>query len=311
MNLYGLIVFHHVAQSGSVTKAAEALRISQPAVTVHVRNLSGELGLSLLAPKGRGIFLTEAGERLAAHAARLFALQDNIRRDMEGFLAGTHGELRLAATSLPANYMLPGRLAAYRALHPDVTASVKTMNAREALDALLHYEVDAAFVGGNAESTLGTKRSILLEDEMWFVAKSGHRLANRVSTIASLMNEPFIMREEGSAAREQLLTLCRLHGASYPRAALTVSGVHESLHAAASGNGVTFVSAMEAEAAVARGELIRLHAEGIVLRNPVMLFTRSDEELPPAVRRFLALFRSDSAPERMHQSAVSQAREAR
>ena len=88
MNLYGLIVFHHVAATGSVTKAAEALRISQPAVTAHVRNMAAELGLTLLAPKGRGIFLTEAGERLAAHAARLFALQAEAARDMSDLCDG-------------------------------------------------------------------------------------------------------------------------------------------------------------------------------------------------------------------------------
>ncbi|QHW29963.1 LysR family transcriptional regulator [Paenibacillus rhizovicinus] len=292
MNLYGLIVFHHVAATGSVTKAAEALRISQPAVTAHVRNMAAELGLTLLAPKGRGILLTEAGERLAAHAARLFSLQEEILRDMGDYVTGAAGELRLAATSLPANFLLPERLAAYRAAFPGVNITLQTLNADNAIQALLRYEADAAIIGGGVPEQPGLTRQLLLEDELWFVAASGHALAGKRFSIAALMNEAFVMREPGSAAREQLLTLCRIHGAPPPKTALQVSGVHESLHAAASGLGVTFVSSMEARSAVARGELVRLRAEGIDQRNPILLFTRAEDALPPVAEQFIALLAS-------------------
>ncbi|QHT60797.1 LysR family transcriptional regulator [Paenibacillus lycopersici] len=289
MNLYGLIVFHHVAATGSVTKAAEALRISQPAVTAHVRNMAAELGVTLLAPKGRGILLTEAGERLAAHAARLFSLQEAIKRDMGGYVSGEAGELRLAATSLPANFLLPVRLASYRAAYPRVAIAMRTVNADGALQALLRYEADAAIVGGGVPEQPGLMRRLLIEDELWFVAARGHALAGKRVPFLALMNEPFVVREPGSAAREQLLSLCRINGAPPPAAALQVSGVHESLHAAASGLGVTFVSSMEASAAVGRGELVRLQVEGVEQRNPILLFTRADEALPPAAAHFVDL----------------------
>ncbi|WP_308639364.1 LysR substrate-binding domain-containing protein [Paenibacillus silvisoli] len=287
MNLYGLIVFHHVAVSGSVTKAADILKISQPAVTAHVRNMANELGLTLLAPKGRGILLTEAGERLAAHAAKLFALQTEISRDIAQFRDGEAGELRMVATSLPANFLLPEQLVSFRVSHPAVKVSMRTMNASDALDALLHYEADVAVIGGGGEMRAGLARTLLMEDELWFVASAAHRFAEQQVPLATLMQEPFIMREPGSAARERLLSLCSVHGVNAPEAAMQVSGVHESLHAVAAGLGVAFVSALEAGRAVSRGELARVWAEEVELRNPIVLYTRKGEALPPVAQHFV------------------------
>ncbi|WP_219836764.1 LysR family transcriptional regulator [Paenibacillus sp. R14(2021)] len=295
MNLYGLVVFHHVASTGSVTKAAELLRISQPAVTAHVRNMASELGFALLAPKGRGIFLTEAGERLAGHAARLYALQQEIDRDLADYRTGAAGELRLAATSLPANFLLPKLLSVYRETCPDVLVSLLTLNANEAMESLLHYEADAAIIGGGAPDYPGLCKQLLGEDELWFIAAPTHPYAQRQVAFEQLMQEPFIMRESGSAAREQLLALCRVHGTGAPRAALQVSGVHESLHAAAAGIGLTLVSSLEASAAVARGELVRLGVKDLELRNAIVLFTRENEALPPAANHFVQLLLHDAA----------------
>ncbi|REE94528.1 DNA-binding transcriptional LysR family regulator [Paenibacillus taihuensis] len=288
MNLYGLIVFHHVATTGSVTRAAELLRISQPAVTAHVRNMAAELGMTLLAPKGRGILLTEAGERLAAHAARLFSLEQDITRDLAAFRDGSVGKLRIAATSLPANFLLLEQIAAFKQAFPSVAVTLDTRNANDAAEALYQYKADIAVIGGSGEAREGLTRHVLLEDELWFVAAPTHPLAGRNVSLGELFMEPFIMREEGSAARDRLLALCRIHGAAIPETAIQVSGVHESLHAVAAGLGVSFVSSLEAKRAIAREELTRVQVQGEAeLRNPIVLYTRDEEMLPPAAQQFM------------------------
>lgn len=286
MNLYGLIVFHHVAVTGSVTRAAEALRISQPAVTNHVRNVGEELGLALLAPKGRGILLTEAGHRVAAHAARLFALQQDIMLDLANYRMGAAGSLRIAATSLPANFLLPGWLSTYRNDYPDVQVIMKTLNAQSAVEALLHYEADLALIGGNGESYEGLARSILLEDELWFVVSSRHRLAGQRVELTEIIEEYFVMREEGSAVRKRLLSFLEVNGVHAPRTALLVNGINETLHAVAAGFGVAFVSSLEAKPSEARGDIARVYVEGMSLYNPIALFTRDSEPLPPPAYHF-------------------------
>ncbi|MBO7743215.1 LysR family transcriptional regulator [Paenibacillus sp. MWE-103] len=295
MNLYGLIVFHHVAATGSVTKAAEALGISQPAVTAHVRNMSAELGQALLAPKGRGIFLTEAGSRLAAHAARLYALQREIARDMNAYAAGAAGELRLAATSLAASFLLPELLAAYRETHPGVAIALRTLRPDDALEALRRYDADAAFVSGGCRNHPGLFGQVLREEELWFVAAPHHPLAGRRVPFRTIANEPFVMRELDCDASEQLAALCEVRGMPMPRGAIQVSGAHEALHAAAAGIGLALMSALEARKAVGRGELARVKAEGVELRSPVMLYTRAEEDLPPQAARFLGMLKDDSS----------------
>ncbi|MGO4371768.1 LysR family transcriptional regulator, partial [Paenibacillus sp. MCAF20] len=101
MNLHALKLFHTAAQEGSVTRAAELLRISQPAVTMQIRNLEKEIGMPLLLPKGRGVMLTEAGQFVAEQASRLFALESEIDRSLIDFKSGLTGKLRIAATYLP------------------------------------------------------------------------------------------------------------------------------------------------------------------------------------------------------------------
>ena len=286
MNLYGLIVFHHVAVTGSVTKAAEALRISQPAVTNHVRHVGEELGLTLLAPKGRGILLTEAGQRVAEHAARLFALRQDIALDLANYRSGAAGNLRIAATSLPANFLLPGWLITYRNDYPDVQVTMETLNAQSAVQALLHYEADLALIGGTGESYQGLTSSLLLEDELWFVVSSNHRLAGQKANLAEIAEEFFVMREPGSAAGKRLFSLFEVNGVRSPRTSLCVNGVHETLHAVAAGFGVAFVSSLEAKPSEARGDIARVYIEGTILYNPISMLTREREPLPPPAHHF-------------------------
>ncbi|MCQ6557787.1 LysR substrate-binding domain-containing protein [Paenibacillus mendelii] len=286
MNLYGLIVFHHVAVMGSVTKAAEELRISQPAVTAHVRNLSHELGLTLLAPRGRGILLTAAGERVAAHAARVAALERDIKRDVDAFRSGESGVIRIAATSLPANFLLPGWLMTFREAYPSVVAKLVTGNARDARRALLHYEADLAVIGGSSEEFQGLSHRLLLEDELWFVVPAAHPLAGLSLALSSMIEQPFVMRETGSAAMDRLLSLCRVRGVRQPTAVLKVDGVQETVRHVAAGFGAAYVSSLEAKDAAARGEIARVDVTDAKLVNPIVLVWRADDPLPPIAAHF-------------------------
>ncbi|MEK1830572.1 LysR family transcriptional regulator [Priestia megaterium] len=104
MNLHALRLFYTVAEKRSVTRAAEELNISQPAVTAQIKKLEQEINLTLLSPKGRGIFLTTAGEHLAKHAKRLFSLECEIESSIKQFRDGTAGKLRIVASYLPSNF---------------------------------------------------------------------------------------------------------------------------------------------------------------------------------------------------------------
>jgi len=289
MNLHALRIFHEVAAAGSVTRAAGRLLVSQPAVTAQLRKLERELGLTLLAPHGRGVLLTDAGRVLAAEAARLFALEADVEARIADYKAGRSGRLRLAATVLPARRLLPSAAAAFRAACPGVEITLLTLNAREALRQLAAFEADLAIVGGIGGPQDGLLGTPLLDDELVFIVPAGHRLANRTADPAELLAERFVLREPGSAAGERLAALCRTAGLQLPRPALVVNGANEAVQAVAAGIGPAFVSALEAREAIERGEAAKVTLPGLSSRNPIVVYRREADPLPPAAAHFAAM----------------------
>ncbi|MGN7457961.1 LysR substrate-binding domain-containing protein [Paenibacillus pasadenensis] len=292
MNLHALRLFRHVADTGSVTRASERMRISQPAITSQIRKLEGELGVRLLEPDGRGIRLTDAGRQVDELARRLFAVEQQIERLAHGYAEGSLGQIRLAATYLPANYLLPAWLARFRQRYDDVELSVRTTNSSEAMRLLLAVEVDLALYGGLPEVHPADIRSEeLFRDELWFVVSPDHRYAGRTVPLERMVAEPFVQREPGSSTRERLLALCRTHSVPEPTISLQFNGLHESIRAVAAGYGASFVSSLVVRDAVRRGELSRVEVEGVRLHNSIALCTRRGEPLPPAAAALAELIR--------------------
>ncbi|APB76712.1 LysR family transcriptional regulator [Paenibacillus polymyxa] len=99
---------------GSVTRASELLNISQPAITAQIKKFEKEISLTLLMPLGRGIALTDAGKKLAVLAKRLFAVEQQIEQLSQDYRDGVHGHIRLAATYLPAHFLIPAWIAKFK-----------------------------------------------------------------------------------------------------------------------------------------------------------------------------------------------------
>ncbi|MDF2964239.1 MAG: LysR family transcriptional regulator [Paenibacillus sp.] len=291
MNLHALKLFYEAASRGGVTKAAEALHISQPAVTAQIRNLEQELGLTLLLPHGRSIRLSEAGEVLYTYASRLFALEQEMARQMADYRDGRLGKLRITATYLPANHLLPGWMAAFKQAHEGIDMMLTTANSRAAYDKLLHYGADLALIGGSSEAPSGLSNEKLFEDELWFIAPSGHRLAGQTASLTDVIEEPFILREEGSSTREKLFALCRLHNASPPKVGLQFNGLNETIRAVMAGYGINLLSALEVNEYINDGAVARIYVKGVHLTNPISVCLRAEEELTPAAAQFLEFIR--------------------
>ncbi|WP_028547910.1 LysR family transcriptional regulator [Paenibacillus sp. UNC451MF] len=291
MNLHALKLFYETAARGGVTKAAEALHISQPAVTAQIRNLEQELGLVLLASQGRGVQLTEAGELLYGYAVKLFALEKEMDVRLNDYRSGQLGKLRIAATYLPANYVLPVIMAAYKQQYEHVDLILTTANSQSVYHKLLHYEAELAFIGGSKEAPIGIVREELMEDELWFIVPSGHKLANANVELKDMMKEPFILREEGSSTRDKLFALCKLHNVEPPKVGLQFNGLGETIRAVISGYGAIFVSAIEVSEHVRQGTVARAHVQEVQLTNPIALYSRAGEELSPAARTFASFMK--------------------
>ncbi|MWV46401.1 LysR family transcriptional regulator [Paenibacillus sp. HJL G12] len=296
MNLHALRFFAKVADVGSVTLASELLRVSQPAVTAQIKRLERELGVQLWIPQGRGVALTEAGRMLADEAQRLFELEQSIEDRLKRLKRGDAGKLHFAATYLPANYLLPKPIAAYKKRYPSVELELTTTNSSQALDLLVHFKADIAVVGGIAKEHPLLNRTSWVEDEMCFVVHPGHRLAGADIPLAEMLREPFIIREEGSFSREQLLSLCHVHNLPAPSIGLQMNGLHETLRVVMEGYGAAFLSSLETDFFITQKQLSRVHVQQVKLNNPISVYTRK-EPLPPPARQFFDALLSKEATE--------------
>ncbi|QHW34032.1 LysR family transcriptional regulator [Paenibacillus rhizovicinus] len=294
MNLHALRLFHEIASTGSVTRASELLNISQPAITAQIKKFEKELSFPLLQPSGRGIALTDAGIQLAALAKRLFAVEQQIEQFCTEYRSGTNGHIRIAATYLPAQFLIPAWIAKFKQRFELVEMTITTTNSTDAVKLLLGMEADIAVYGGLSEEYPDTIQSEqLFQDELWFVVAPSHPFAGKQVSLRDMMNEPFVMREEGSSTRERLLALCRTYNAPMPRIALQFNGLHEAITAVIAGYGANFVSSLVVREHVERGELCRVFVEGIRLQNTIAICTRRNEPLSAAAANLVALIRQE------------------
>lgn len=289
MNLHGLRLFYTVARTGSITKAAQALHISQPAVSSQLKAFEAELNMPLLQKDGRGIVPTPFGKQLADKAETLFAVEAHIEAFVQEFRDVGAGHIHVAATYLPANFLLPQLAGAFKAQYPTIDLQIETVNSQQAFEKLARYKADVAMYAGSIDKR--AKEFVWdewLEDELWFVVAPSHRLAHQRVTLAEVVVEPFVMREEGSSTRAQLFALCQANQVKPPTIALQFSGLNEALSAVMAGFGVNFVSSLVANEHIKRGDLARVYVKHVHIVNNIAICTRKQEQQNELVQRFIS-----------------------
>jgi LysR family transcriptional regulator, low CO2-responsive transcriptional regulator len=281
MNPDQLITFATVAELLNISRAAEALHLSQPAVSGQLRQLQDEFGEPLYLRDGRGVRLTPVGEQLVPLAVRLrdtFAQARAYRDAVRGVERGT---LRVGASTTPASYLLPYLIAEFRPLAPGVAIQTMTGNTADVVAAL--GSLDLALIEGPPGDALppGTAVHPWREDEIVAIMPAAHPLAasaGRAVTLEALAESPLVLREAGSGVR-QLVERAFARAGVPVRVALEIAGVEAVKEAVRAGMGVGFVSAMS-------------------LRGDAALVMRSIAP-QPLVRRFSVLVPHAATPSRV------------
>lgn len=154
LHLRQLAYLREVAQRGSVTRAAAALGVSQPALSQGLAELERRLGASLLEPAGRGRRLTAAGVEVLAFAERTLAGAAELQARLRADAAGDGGTLRVGMIDAASLYLLPGVIRAYRTAHPGVALQVRVATSGELVAGLRAFELDLAFAVGPPDADL-------------------------------------------------------------------------------------------------------------------------------------------------------------
>ena len=201
-----LKVFHTVAKLLSFTKAAEALHMTQPAVTFQVRQLEESFNTRLFDRTHNKVNLTPAGERVAEFAERIFDLyseMENTVRDLTGEISGA---LTIGASTTIAEYMLPALLGEFKNRYPDINLRLKVSNSEGIVSMVEHNVIDLGVV----ESAVSNKNLIVEvchDDQLVVITAPDHELAKRGGKVkaSDIVRYPFVSREEGSGTREVVM----------------------------------------------------------------------------------------------------------
>jgi DNA-binding transcriptional LysR family regulator len=200
LTLRQLRVFDAVARHLSYTRAAQELFLSQPAVSMQIKQLEENVGLPLFEQLGRRVYLTEAGRELFAYSHSIAQQLDEAEAVMEELKGVRRGKLKVSVAST-ANYFATRLLAAFAKEHEGVTVSLDVTNRRGLLNQLAANETDLVIMG-RPPADLNLVTEAFMDNPLVVIAPAGHPLVGRKDIpVSRLQEETFVVRERDSGTR--------------------------------------------------------------------------------------------------------------
>ncbi|MBI2325597.1 MAG: LysR family transcriptional regulator [Chloroflexi bacterium] len=281
--------FLEITRSGSVTRAAHALGLSQPALTERLRGLERELGTDLFVRTRRGVRLSDAGRALLPHAERALGAIEDGARAVDQMRRGEIGRLAVGASPAVSTYLLPDVLRRFQHAHPKVHLSVRTGHSEEILDLLLRHEVEIGLVREIRHPDI--EATPLYEDELVLVVAPSHPFAERGRIrIAELAREHLVTFDRASSYNELTQALFREAGVA-PRGVIELDNVEGAKRCVVKGLGVALLPRQAVRAELASRKLRPVTIAGArPIRRRIVAIRRRDEGDPTrTVASFLDL----------------------
>jgi len=212
INLNHLRIFYYAAREKNLTKAAETLFVTQPAVTMQIKALEQHLEVPLFRKRGKFLELTDEGTVLFKYAEKIFGVVDEMEHSLKGFASLAHGSLVIGTTRSFARYLMPGLLSGYQQKFPGIKVSLEVGSSREIAEGVAAFRYDLAIIG-RIPLPSKVKAIPFKPEEFCVVVSPDHPLAKR-GTVSwqELEKEPIIIREPGSGSRHLMLSFLASRG---------------------------------------------------------------------------------------------------
>lgn len=286
MNLHLLRTFAAVAEHQSFSRAAEAIHVSQPAVSKSVRELEQQLGLALLERQGGRVQLTEAGAALYDHARAIFALERAAEADIRERLQLGRGCLTVGASMTIASFMLPPLIAEYLQRYPSIDVRIISGNTGTIEQQVLDHELDVGLVEGPVEDAR-LERTLWREDELVVVAAADYPLPRDV-TPAELAEHRWMVREEGSGTRAVTMPLLEQAGIKVKNL-MEVGSIGALVESVAAGLGLAMISVEAVRDPLRLGRLRTVDVPSVRFIRPLHRICLRNRPISPAVAAFTEL----------------------
>lgn len=293
ITLRQLGVFEAVARHLSYTRAAELLHLTQPAVSMQVRQLEEAVGLELFEKVGRRVQLTEAGRELYHYSQAISQQLQEAEEVLESLKGLNQGRIKVAVAST-VNYFAPRLLAAFHRRYPGIALHLDVTN-REALVLMLEdNEADLVLMGLPPEG-LDLEFEPFMDNPLVVIAPPGHPLAAESwIPLPRIAQEVFVMREPGSGTRQALERFFADQGLSLRRG-MEMTRNEAIKQAVRAGLGLSVVSRHTIELELETGRLLVLPVEGFPLPRRWFLVYRKGKRLSPAAEAFRQFVLAEAA----------------
>ncbi len=285
-NYHHLRLFQATASLGRVARAAEALHVSQPAISRQIAQLERALGVPLFDRVGRRLRLTPAGEIVQSYADRIFGLTEDLHHALGDLKGLQRGRLMLGASTTVGEYLLPRAMGRFRQAHPGVELVLEIANTEQILERVLRHGFDLGFVGTKVQHEL-IEVEPYLPDEVVVIAPPDHPLGKR-STVsaAALKGEPFIVREPGSATRATGEAAANRLGLDLA-VAMALGSNDAVKEAVAAGLGLGVISRHAIQSELRAGELTIVRVRNWAGRRQLSIIYSRGRQLHGLARAFL------------------------
>lgn len=296
LTLRQLEILSAVARCRSFSRASAELHLTQPAVSMQIKQLESVLGIPLFEHMGKHIHLTEAGEAVLQSGQAVEHELANLEQTLAKMQGLKGGVLTVSAAST-ASIFAARLLALFRTLHPDVHVSLNVVNRETLLQQLAGNSIDLALMGQPPEG-YHLAAQPFMDNPLVVIAATNHVLAGEANIpLERLVDEPLIGREQGSGTRSALEKFFAEYGYSF-QAAMEMNKNEAIKHAVEVGLGLGVVSLHTVRAEIASGQLCVLDVEGFPLKRQWYLVQREGKRLSPAASAFvrLVLQEADQSP---------------
>lgn len=240
-NLYPLHIFRLVARSGAVTRAAEQLRVSQPAISAHLKSLEQRIGEPLFERTSRGMLLTRAGEIILDQANRLLALYEELPAAVNEARGLVRGEVIIAASSTPGAYCVPELLRQFQEKYPEAQPTLIVGDSAQVLEWLREYRTPLGVIGEVVMSDDLHRMEIGADKLQLVVAANDPLSQTRRLSAHGLRDRTLLLREAGSSTRSGAESLLGELIKEFGRV-VEISSAEAIKHAVMSGLGVAVLS---------------------------------------------------------------------
>jgi len=289
MDLWQLHIFCRVVDCKSFSKAAEAVHLSQPTVSSHVKDLEDHFGCLLIDRLSKEAAPTQAGRLLYGYARRMLALRDEAETALAQHQGRMRGHLAIGGSTIPGGYLLPRVIGKFKVQYPQIRPSLIIADTQRIIAGVVEGAIELGVVGAESRDK-NILQERLIDDHMRLIVTADHPWGTLKKILLDrLLSEPFIVRERGSGTLISIHERLKQQGRSVEELNIVAEmGSTEAVRQGIKdGIGVSILSTLAVSEDLESGALKALSVEGLNLTRGLYLTRHRQRSLSPLAQAFM------------------------